>query len=302
MTSLTDVPGVGVGHWQDDVALTGVTVISFPEPNVAAVEVRGAAPGTRETALLAPGMKVEQIQALVFAGGSAFGLAAADGVVAELATEGRGHPTVGGAIPIVPAAILYDLMIGDAAVRPSAESGAAALRNVNEAEERRGNVGAGTGALVAGWRGPSAFRKGGLGMASMSVGGGVVAALAVVNAVGDVFSIEGEPLTGGPLRPGPPAEWPKPLEATTLVCVVTDVALSRTDLMRACVRGHDAIGTCIRPSHTRYDGDVVFSVSCGTGLGLVDEVSEAAYVVVADAIADGVRSAATTGGVPGFAG
>ncbi|MBT8208836.1 MAG: P1 family peptidase, partial [Acidimicrobiia bacterium] len=253
MTSLTDVPGVGVGHWQDDVALTGVTVLTFPEPNVAAVEVRGAAPGTRETALLAPGMKVEQIQALMFAGGSAFGLGAADGVVAALAAEGRGHPTVGGPIPIVPAAILYDLMLGDAAVRPSADSGAAAFRNVTQEENRRGTVGAGAGALVAGWRGPSAFRKGGLGMASMPVGGGVVAALAVVNAVGDVFSIEGEPLTEGPLRPGPPAEWPKPLEATTLVCVVTDVGLSRTDLMRACVRGHDAIGTCIRPSHTRYD-------------------------------------------------
>lgn len=302
MTGLTNVPGVGVGHWQDDAALTGVTVMTFPEPNVAAVEVRGAAPGSRETALLAPGMKVEQIQALVFAGGSAFGLAAADGVVAELAAEGRGHPTVGGPIPIVPAAILYDLMIGDAAVRPSAASGAAAFRNVNEAEDRRGNVGAGTGALVAGWRGASAFRKGGLGMASAPVEGGVVAALAVVNAVGDVFSIEGESLTGGSLRPGPSAAWPKPLEATTLVCVVTDVTLSRTDLMRACVRGQDAIGACIRPSHTRYDGDVVFGVSCGSGIGSVDEVSEVAFLVVADAIADGVRSATTAGGVQGFAG
>lgn len=300
--SLTDVPGVGVGHWQDTDALTGVTVMTFTEPNVAAVEVRGAAPGTRETALLAPGMKVEQIQAIVFSGGSAFGLAAADGVVRELAEEGRGHPTMAGPIPIVPAAILYDLMIGDSSVRPDATAGAAAYRAVSTTADARGNVGAGTGALVAGWRGPTAFRKGGLGMASASVESGTVAALAVVNAVGDVFSLEGESLTGGPLRPGPPPSWPEPMQATTLVCIATDIALVRTDLMRLTVRGNDAIGTSIRPSHTRYDGDVVFAVSCGSVAGSVDAVSEAAYVVVADAVADAVRSAATVAGVIGYAG
>ena len=126
--TLTSVPGVRVGHWTNRDGVTGVTVIDFPEPNVAAVDVRGGAPGTRETALLAPGKKVETIQAIVFAGGSAFGLAAADGVVVALEAAGRGHDTIAGRVPIVPAAIIFDLMIGDASARPGPEAGAAAYR------------------------------------------------------------------------------------------------------------------------------------------------------------------------------
>ena len=128
--TLTDVPGVRVGHWSDPVGLTGVTVVVPPEPNVAAVEVRGAAPGTRETALLAPGMKVEGVQAIALCGGSAFGLAAASGVMAALEAEGRGYPTMAGPVPIVPAAVIFDLLVGDASARPGPEAGEAAYREL----------------------------------------------------------------------------------------------------------------------------------------------------------------------------
>jgi len=300
--TLTAVPGVRVGHWTDAEALTGVTVIVFDEPNVAAVEARGAAPGTREVALLAPGMKVNAIQALVFAGGSAFGLAAADGVMAELAREGRGHPTPAGPVPIVPAAILYDLMVGDGSVRPTAADGAAAYRAADASPVAMGNVGAGTGATVAKWRGVESVRKGGIGSAAIRVGPVTVGALAAVNAVGDVFTLGGDPLTGGPPVPGPPAVVPGPTEHTTLVAVVTDAALSRTDLLRLTVRAHDALATCLRPAHSRYDGDIVFAVSCGTAAADLDAVGEAAFAVTGTAIERGVTAAATLGGVPGWDG
>ncbi len=300
--TLTSVPGVRVGHWSDLAALTGVTVIVFDQPNVAAVEARGAAPGTREVALLAPGMKVNAIQALVFAGGSAFGLAAADGVMAELEREGRGHPTPAGPVPIVPAAILYDLMVGDGSVRPTATAGAAAYLAADASPVAMGNVGAGTGATVAKWRGVESIRKGGLGSAATRVGAATVGALAAVNAVGDVFTLGGVPLTGGPLFPGPPLLIPGPTEHTTLVAVVTDAALSRTDLLRLTVRAHDALAACLRPAHTRYDGDIVFAVSCGSVAADLDAVGEAAFQVTGEAIERGVTSAGTLGGIPGWEG
>jgi L-aminopeptidase/D-esterase-like protein len=297
--TLTSVPGVAVGHHTDLAALTGVTVMTFPEPNVAAVDVRGAAPGTRETALLAPGMKVETIQALVFAGGSAFGLAAADGVVRELAAAGRGHPTPAGPVPIVPAAIIFDLVVGDGSVRPSAADGAAAYRAASEAPVAQGNVGAGTGAAVAKWRGPGAFRKAGVGSAAIRSGGAILGALVVLNAVGDVFTLEGEALTGGPHSTegfGLPAS---PLENTTLVALATDAALSRTDLLRTAVRAHDALGACLRPAHTRYDGDAVFAVSCGGIVADLDGLGEAAFTVTGRALEAALRNAAPIGAIPG---
>ena len=195
--TLTAVPGVRVGHWTDPVGLTGVTVVVLPEPNVTTGEVRGAAPGTRETALLAPGMKVEAVQAIALCGGSAFGLAAADGVMAELEADGAGYPTLVGVVPIVPAAVIFDLAAGDPKARPGPAAGAAAYRAATSAPVEMGNVGAGTGATLAGWRGPQFWRKGGVGSASITVGDLTVGALVVVNAVGDAFTLEGVPLTGG---------------------------------------------------------------------------------------------------------
>lgn len=288
-TGLTAIAGVEVGVWSDAAAQTGVTVVSLPEPNVAAFEARGAAPGTRETALLQPGMKVEMIQAICLAGGSAFGLAAADGVMSELAKAGRGHPTPAGPVPIVPTAIIFDLMVGSPQP-PDAAAGAAAYLARNSGAVPAGAVGAGTGATVAKWRGGEFATGAGQGSANVTVDGAVVAALAVVNAVGDAFTLEGEPLTGGPsvsMAPG----WAAPEEKnTTLVVVATDAQLGRTDLMRLIVRGHDALAVCLRPAHTRYDGDAVFAVSCGSVAADLDALGEAAFLVAGRAIENAVRA------------
>jgi len=296
--TLTAVPGVRVGHHTDLEGATGVTVIDFPEPNVAAVDVRGGAPGTRETALLGPGKKVEMIQALVFAGGSAFGLAAADGVVHALEAAGRGHVTMAGRIPIVPAAIIFDLMVGDATARPRSEHGAAAFADASTEPVAMGNVGAGTGAAVAGWRGRAAIRKGGLGSAAIVVDGVTVGALVVVNAVGDVFTLAGDPLTGGsPVPPPAPAKPSLPLEQTVLICLATDAQCRRTELMHLGVRAHDALGACLRPAHTRHDGDVAFAVSCGTRQADPDVLGEAAFASVGLAIERAVTHATSLGGI-----
>jgi L-aminopeptidase/D-esterase-like protein len=293
--TLTAVPGVRVGHWTDAEAHTGVTVISFPEPNVAAAEVRGAAPGTRELGLLAPGMKVEMIQALVFAGGSAFGLAAADGVVRALERDERGHQTGSGLrVPIVPAAIVFDLAAVHGS-RPGPEAGEAAYLAATEAPVVTGSVGAGTGATVAKWRGFEHARKGGVGSAARTVGKATVGVLAVVNAVGDVFDLDGTPLTGGsPVPEIMPMALPSrvcDLANTTLIAVATDARLARTDLMRLTIRAHDALAACVRPGHTRYDGDIAYAVSCGEVAADLDALGEAAFVATAAAIVGAVRLA-----------
>jgi len=296
--TLTSVPGVAVGQYTDEEAATGVTAMVFPEPNVAAVDLRGAAPGTREVGLLGPGMKVETIQGLVFSGGSAFGLAAADGVVREIAAEGRGHPTPAGPVPIVPSAIIYDLLIGDGTVRPGPAEGAAAYHARTDDPVAMGSVGAGTGAVVAGWRGAGAVRKGGVGSAATTVGEATLGVLVVVNAVGDVFTLEGSALTGGSLVPPPAPAGLRPLEQTTLVALATDAAASRTDLMRIAVRAHDALAVCLRPSHTRYDGDAVFAVSCGSRVTDPDELGEATFRIVGRAIELAVTRAQSIAGIP----
>jgi L-aminopeptidase/D-esterase-like protein len=233
-------------------------------------------------------MKVEMIQAICLAGGSAFGLAAADGVVQELAQAGRGHPTPAGPVPIVPSAIIFDLMVGEARP-PDAAGGAAAYQARSSASVPSGAIGAGTGATVAKWRGRDHVAPGGQGSANVTVGAATVAALAVVNAVGDVFTLQGESLTGGPAVSGAP-QWEQPSqENTTLVVVATDARLGRTDLMRLVVRSHDALGVCLRPAHTRYDGDAVFAVSCGAKTADLDALGEAAFVAVGSAVEHAVR-------------
>ena len=282
MNTITAISGVRVGHWTDTRAMTGCTVVTFPEPNTAALEVRGAAPGTRETALLSPGMAVETVQAILLTGGSAFGLAAADGVMRELEREGRGHPTPTGPVPIVPAAVIYDLMTGDPSVRPGPKEGAEAYRCANAEPVTCGPIGVGTGAMVAGWRG--AFQPGGLGAAAVTVGEATVGVLVVVNAIGDVFTLAGEPLTGGSTTPGAPETPPVPHTNTTLIIVATDAALSRSDLTRVCVRAQDSLSVCVRPSHTRYDGDAAFAVSCGDVSADVDAVAEGTFQATGEAI------------------
>jgi L-aminopeptidase/D-esterase-like protein len=292
--TITAVPGVRVGHWTDMTAETGCTVVVLPEPNVVTAEVRGAAPGTREYALLQPGMRVEQAQAILLTGGSAFGLSAADGVVRMVEAEGRGHATPVGPIPIVPAAVLFDLIPGDPTVRPGPDEGEAAYRAATTEPVEQGRVGAGTGATAAKWRGFEHRRPGGIGSSVRQAGEATVGAVVAVNAIGDVFSVSGEPLTGGPHEPGPPSMVPDAFveNNTTLVVVATNGALDRIELTRLVVRAHDAIAACIRPAHTRWDGDIVFAVSCGAVPADCDVAAEAAFGATAAAIERAVRTAA----------
>lgn len=290
--TITAVPGIEVGHWSDHEALTGCTVIVLPEPNVITAEVRGAAPGTREYGLMQTGMRVEQAQAILLTGGSAFGLAAADGVMRGLLSDGRGHVTPVGRVPIVPAAVLFDLFDGDGGVRPGPDEGEAAYGAATDGPVEQGRVGAGTGATVAKWRGFEHNQPGGIGSALRTAGAATVGALVAVNAVGDVFTVEGESLTGGPHEPGPPAVMPDPLTSTTLIVIATDARLTRSELTRLTVRAHDALGACVRPAHTRFDGDIAFAVSCGALEEDVESVAEAAFGATAAAIASAVRTSA----------
>ena len=290
--TITAISGLEVGHWTNKEAMTGCTVVVLPEPNVVAVEVRGAAPGSRETAILAPGMRVEQAQAILLTGGSAFGLAAADGVVRGLEADGRGHDAVVAKVPIVPAAVLFDLY-PDASVRPGPDEGEAAYRAASGEPVTSGLIGAGTGATVAKWRGFDHMRPGGIGSAIRVAGDAAVGALVAINAVGDVFSIEGEPLTGGAHEPGPHALIPESMSNTTLAVVATDARMSRNELSRLAVRAQDSFAACIRPSHTRFDGDIVFAVSCGEAEAEVEALAEAAFGATAAAIEAAVRSSAS---------
>ena len=291
--SITAVLGISVGHWTDDDARTGCTVIVLPEPNVVAGEVRGGAPGTREYALLQPGMRVEQAQAFLLTGGSAFGLAAADGVVEGLYEDGRGHDTGLVRVPIVPAAVVFDLYPGDPSVRPGRAEGLAAYRTANTEPVEDGLIGVGTGTTVSKWRGIEHIRPGGLGSAFHVIGDARVGALVAVNAIGDVFTLEGESLTGGGHEPGP-LRLESPTSNTVLAVLATDSKLDRAQLSRLIVRAHDALGACVRPAHTRFDGDVVVAASVGTADGGVDDLSEAAFVATARAIENAVRASSTS--------
>jgi L-aminopeptidase/D-esterase-like protein len=290
--TITAIEGVEVGHWSDPDVGTGCTVVVFPEPNVAAGEVRGAAPGSRETALLEHGMRVEQIQAILLTGGSAFGLAAADGVVRALEADGRGHVTPVARVPIVPAAVVFDLNPVSVGVRPGPDQGEAAYRAANSDPVISGRVGVGTGTTVAKWRGFEHMQPGGLGSAVRPAGEATVGALVALNAVGDVFSITGESLTGGSHEPGPPAPFPETMPNTTLVVIATNAAMTRSTLSRLTVRSHDAMAVCIRPVHTRFDGDMVFAVSCGDIEADVETLAEAAFGATAAAIERAVRASA----------
>jgi L-aminopeptidase/D-esterase-like protein len=203
-----------------------------------------------------------------------------------------------GPVPIVPAAVIFDLWLGDASARPGPDAGEAAYRRATSDPVEMGSVGAGTGAVVAGWRGPAAMRKGGVGSVAVRVGDATVGALVVLNAVGDVFTVEGEALTDGPPIPPPSPIGPALDENTTLAIVATDAALDRSALTRVCVQAHDAFAACLRPSHTRYDGDAVFAVSCGDREEDPDALGVAAFEAVARSIEVAMRTATPMGGVP----
>ena len=283
--TLRDVPGIRVGHWTDETRLTGCTVVLAPDTGaVGGIDVRGSAPGTRETDLLRPTALVERIHAVCLAGGSAFGLAAADGVMRRLAERGVGFATGVRPVPIVPAAILFDLGVGDPLAFPDADAGHAATLAAERNDGRlEGRIGAGTGASVAKMAGPDQARPGGIGSAARHLpDGSTVGALVVNNALGNVHARDGTPLVGaaGPLVP-------PSVGNTTLVVIGTDANLDRAQCRKLAELGNDALAIGIRPSHTLFDGDVVFTMSTGDG----SRVPPDAFVGLGAAAVDAVGEA-----------
>ena len=288
--TITDVPGVSVGHSTDGDARTGVTVVTFGEPNVAVADVRGGAPGTRELGLFGDAIKPVTINAMMFAGGSAFGLGAAQGIVEQIEEEGRGAPTPTGPVPIVPGAIIYDLMVGRSDVRPGPGDGRAAYLSRTNDPVVMGAVGAGTGATVGKVYGIDAATRAGIGSAATKVGDATVGVLVVLNAVGDVYSLDGERLTGSDTDrvDGQPGIFGF---NTTLIAVATDAFVEdRNELRRMAVRAHDALGATIRPAHTRYDGDVAWIVATPGIAADIDGLAEATFESVARAVIRAVSS------------
>jgi L-aminopeptidase/D-esterase-like protein len=316
------VEDLAVGHWTDPVGLTGCTVVVPPPGNVAAASVRGGGPGTRETDLLQPQAHVEGVSALLLTGGSAFGLAAAQGVVDWCERRGLGYGRFGRPIPIVPAAVLFDLAVGDWEARPGPAEGEAACLAASTAEGPLGNVGAGMGATVGKTAGPDFMTKGGLGWSVVEAGPVTVGALVAVNAGGDVLAEDGTVLAGtrapggamaalrerltappgdGEVPPGDGGVRPEPVPpggSTTLAVVATNATLTKGEVHRVAVQAHDGMARAIFPVHTSFDGDTVFAVAVPRVPAAMDLVAFLAEEALAAAIRAGVRAAGSVAGIP----
>ena len=312
--SLTDIPGITVGHWTDQEAATGCTVILCPEGAVAGVDVRGGAPGTRETDLLNPTCMVEKVHAICLAGGSAFGLAAADGVMRWLEEHGYGFDVRVARVPIVPAAVIFDLALGRADVRPDAAAGYAACQAASAGPIAEGNVGAGTGATVGKMLGYPQGMKGGLGTTSRQLDNGVlVAALAVVNAAGDIINPGTGQIVAGARRAdgqgfadiigtlaggGTTSRDSWGARNTTLGVVATNVALTKAGATKLAQVAQTGLARTIRPVHTPVDGDVVFGLSLGDQQADLSIVGALAAELLSIAIVRAVCAAATLYDMP----
>lgn len=270
---ITDIAGVRVGHWNDQGARTGCTVVLLPSGTVASGEVRGGAPGTREWALLDPRRTVDKVDAVVLTGGSAFGLAACDGVARWCEERGIGWPTPAGPVPIVVGMVIYDLAVGDTKVRPGPAEGYAACEAALAGKDAVGvgPVGAACGATVGKWRGPEGSRPGALGSASVSEGGLVVAALMVVNSLGEAPGADGPRL---------PSFAASPVEATSIGIVVTNGRLDKTSCRLVAESAHDGLARAVDPVHTAADGDaVVVAATCELDASRPAVQAMAAWVV-----------------------
>ncbi len=323
--AITDVPGIEVGHAQDDEALTGCTVVLCRKGAVGGVDVRGGAPGTRETDLLNPLNLVEKVHAVLLAGGSAFGLDAAGGVMRYLEEQKIGFETGAARVPIVPAAIIFDLNVGRADPRPAAEMGYRAAASASSDAPREGNAGAGTGASVGKMFGAKQAMKSGLGSASLEIGAGViVGALAVVNAFGDVVDPQnGQIIAGlrsakvGPLQIGAPgyfADTQVTMKTfigrtilnfasranTVLGVVATNAKLTKAEANKVAQMAQDGVARAIRPAHTMLDGDTMFALSTGGKKADVSTVGAYAAEAVAQAIVRAATRAESAGGLPGL--
>lgn len=291
--TLTALPGVRVGHWTHAAAGTGCTVVLFDRAVPAAVDVRGSAPGTRETDALNPGGLVAQADAILLTGGSAYGLAAADGVTQRLEAAGRGFPTPAGPVPIVPAAVIYDLSVGDSAIRPGAAAGAAAMAAASAHPVPQGNVGAGTGATIGAG---TARMKGGLGSALVRIGEAVAGALAVVNPAGAVY----DPATGRRIAGRFDRARSGFGQHTTIGVVGVNAALERWQVRKIAEMAHDGLARAVRPAHGMYDGDTIFAVAPDGDAGEMDltTLGHAAAEALAAAVVQGALQARSAYGLP----
>jgi L-aminopeptidase/D-esterase-like protein len=319
--AITDVPGIKVGHAHDLDALTGVTVVLCEAGAVGGVDQRGGAPGTRETDPLRPMHLVQKVHAVVLTGGSAFGLDSAAGVVKYLEQKGVGFDVGVAKVPIVPAAVLFDLAIGRADVRPDAALGYAACRNASRTEASNGSVGAGAGATVGKILGMGQAMKSGVGTASIDLGRGlIVGALFAVNALGDVV----DPATGRIIAGARKVKSAKsklafadtltviksfrgkqPLRRasrshTVIGVVATNADLTKEQINKVAQMAHDGLARTIRPAHTMFDGDTIFALATGRKKADVNLIGAYAAEVTARAILRAVRCAKSAGGVPGL--
>lgn len=319
--SLTDTPGIAVGLYTDAANGTGCAVALALDGAVGGVDVRGASPGTRETDLLRSENTVALVNAVVLSGGSAYGLSAADGVMRFLEEQGVGHRVGNHIVPIVPAAIIFDLGVGNGAVRPGSAEGYAAARAATTDPEAQGSVGAGTGATVGKALGRERAMKGGLGSASLDLGDGLtLSALAVVNAVGGVHDPDSGALLAGPRgSDGAPLEsaavyadhaygkgagrpGPQPLGNTTIGVVATNLKLTKAQANRLATVAHDGIALAVRPAHTPHDGDAMFALASGK-IDAPEEFTRLCALtptVVARAIVSGIVNAESLHGFPSY--
>ena len=321
--AITDIPGLRVGHAQDEEALTGCTVILCEDGAIGGVDQRGGAPGTRETDAMHPMHLVNEVHAVVLAGGSAFGLDAATGVVNYLEERGVGFDVRVARVPIVPAAILFDLGIGRSDVRPDAEMGYQACQNASTAPPAEGNIGAGTGATVGKIIGMAGAMKSGIGTASLEIGSGVlVGAIVAVNVFGDVI----DPATGqiiagarvvqkGPVKIGKGPYFADTMcvmesligrtmlgfmsrENTAIGVVATNAKLNKEQINKVAQMAQDGLARTVRPAHTMLDGDTIFALATGEKKADVNIVGAFAAEVFAQAVLRGVRTAKSAAGLP----
>lgn len=325
--SITDVPGIRVGHAQNDEALTGCTVILCEGGAVGGVDQRGGAPGTRETDLLRPMHLVEKAHAVLLTGGSAFGLDAASGVMRYLEERKTGFDAGVARVPIVPAAVIFDLALGRSDVRPDAAMGYQACVNASDGAIAEGNMGVGAGATVGKILGMTQSMKSGVGTASLYIGGGViVGAIVAVNAFGDVIDpatsaiIAGvRTLHKGPITIGADGYFADTLatfkgligrtamsfasRANTVIGVVaTNAKLSKEESNKVAQMAHDGLARTIRPAHTLFDGDTIFALATGDKAADVNIVGAFGAEVFAQAIVNAVKAAKSAGGLPGLGG
>jgi L-aminopeptidase/D-esterase-like protein len=311
---ISDIEGIEIGHAQDENGLTGCSVILCEKGAVTGVNVRGGAPGTRETDLLAPEKMIDRAHAVVLAGGSAYGLDAASGVMRYLEENNIGFAVDVGRVPIVPSAILFDLTIGDPSVRPDREMGYLACKNAG-IDLSSGNIGAGLGATVGKYKGPQYAMKGGLGYAAYQIGDLKVGAMLVVNCLGDILDPETGQIIAGTLNNDHKSlanteklmidgyEQEKNLFKgnTTLGIIVTNAELDKVQANQISSLAHNGLVRTIRPVHTQFDGDTLFTMSTTKIKAKVSVVELLARKAVEDAVINGVKKAEKLAGYLSFA-